>query len=95
MVNSTIQDVATKDGIGYSTIQTILNRRVTKKVDCSRYRDLNILDIDEIVLRKGYKDHVTIISTKPLSGKLTVLAVIKDRKQEDIKTFFEPYLNLH
>jgi len=89
VVNSTIQDVATKDSIGYRTIQTILNRRVTKKVDWSRYRDLNVLGIDEIALRKGYKDYVTIISTKSLAGKLTVLAVIKDRKQEDIKTFFE------
>ncbi len=89
VVNSTIQDVAHKEGISYRTIQTVLNRRVAKEVDWSHYRDLHVLGIDEIALRKGHKDYVSIISTKSLSGKLTVLAVIKDRNQDDIKAFFE------
>ena len=89
VVNSTIQDVAHKEGLGYRTIQTVLNRRVAKEVDWSHYRDLHVFGIDEIALRKGHKDYVSIISTKSLSGKLTVLAVIKDRNQDDIKAFFE------
>lgn len=88
-MNSTIQDVSEKGKISYKTIQTVINRRVSRKVEWERYGDLNKLGIDEIALRKGYKDYVTIISTKSADDKLTVLAVIKDRKQEDIKTFFE------
>ena len=89
VVNSTIQDVSGKEKISYKTIQTVINRRVSRKVEWERYGDLNKLGIDEIALRKGYKDYVTIISTKSADDKLTVLAVIKDRKQEDIKSFFE------
>ena len=89
VVNSTIQDVSEKEKISYKTIQTVINRRVARKVEWERYGDLNKLGIDEIALRKGYKDYVTIISTKSADDKLTVLAVIKDRKQDDIKTFFE------
>lgn len=89
VVNSTIQDVGEKEKISYRTVQTIINRRVSTEVDWSQYTDLTVLGIDEIALRKGHKDYVTIVSTKSLSGQLTVLAVIADRNKEDIKSFFE------
>lgn len=93
VVNSTIQDVAEKEKLSYRTIQTVINRRVTRKVEWERYRNLHQLGIDEIALRKGHKDYVTIISTKSVEGKLTVLAVIKDRRQEEVKAFFESIPN--
>ncbi len=88
VVNSAISDVSNKENISYRTIQTILNAKVATKVNWSNYTDLNVLGIDEIALRKGHKDYVTIISTKSMSAKLTVLSVIKDRKQDDVKLFF-------
>lgn len=93
VVNSTIQDVAEKEKISYRTIQTVINRRVTTNVEWERYDNLNQLGIDEIALRKGHKDYVTIISTKSIEGKLTVLAVLKDRRQEEVKAFFESIPN--
>ena len=89
VVNSTITDVSNKEGISYRTVQTILNSRISTQVNWSDYTDLNVLGIDEIALRKGYNDYVSIVSTKSLSGKLTVLAVIEDRKKDDVKEFFE------
>lgn len=89
VVNSTLQDVKEKESLSYRTIQTILNRRVSKDVDWSCHDDLNILGIDEIALRKGHNDYVSIISSKSGSGKLTVLAVLQDRKKADVKAFFE------
>ena len=89
VVNSTIQDVSEKEKISYRTVQTVIDRRVTTEVDWSEYNNLNVLGVDEIALRKGHKDYVTIISTKSLSGQLTVLAVIADRHKVDVKSFFE------
>lgn len=89
VVNSTIKDVATKEGISYRTIQTILNRRVSTEVTWYHYTDLNVVGIDEIALRKGHNDYVTIISSKSRSDKLTVVVVLKDRNQAEVKSFFE------
>ena len=87
VVNSTIQDVSIKDAIGYRVIQSAINRRINKKVNWDNFTDLNTLGIDEIALRKGYNDYVSIISSKSSEGKLRVLAVINGREKNEIKLF--------
>ena len=89
VINSTIQDVSHKENLSYRTISTVLNHRVGTEVDWSLHKDLNVLGIDEISDRKGYKDFIAIISTKDKHGKLSILAVLDDRRKETVKGFLQ------
>ena len=89
VINSTVLDVARKECLSYRTIVTALKNNIKTQVDWSQYKDLNTIGIDEISDRKGHQDFIAIISAKDKHGKLSVIAVLDDRKQELIKAFLE------
>ena len=89
MINSTAADVARKESISYKTLMSSINRLINKKVDWGKYKDLDIVGIDEISDRKGHKEYITIISVRTKSGELSVIAVLPDRKKETVKEFLE------
>ena len=51
------------------------------------YTDLETIGIDEIALKKGYNDYVTISSVKDNNDALSVVAVLPNRLKKMIKTF--------
>src|SRR5258707_3618736 len=57
LVNSTIEDVTHKEHISYDSMVGVLDRCVEAQVDWQRYRDLNVLGIGEIALKKGQRDY--------------------------------------
>ncbi len=63
-----------------------MNRSVEITVNWSDYRDLETLGIDEIALKKGYSDYLTIISVKDKNDILSVVAVLPDRLKKTVKT---------
>jgi len=89
LINSTIQDVSVKERIGYKVIQSALDRLVKSEVDWDDFTSLDDLGIDEIALRKGHGQYMTIISAKLKNGQIRVIAVIEGREKQDIKSFFE------
>jgi transposase len=89
LIHSTVEDVSKKEKISYDVVESDLNREVKKTVDWSEYKDLTTLGIDEIALRKGQNDYVTIISTKTKEDALSVIAVLPDRRKETVKTFLD------
>lgn len=52
------------------------------------YKKIEIIGIDEISLKKGHKDFVTIV-TGISNGKLLILSVLKDRKKATLKKFLK------
>jgi transposase len=86
LVNSTVVDVAIKERIGTEAINGILKRRVDKKVDWRKIKAIELLVIDEISLKKGHQDFVTIITSR-LKNKVNILAVIKGREKLKISSF--------
>lgn len=88
LINSTVQDVSRKTQIGYKTIVRALNRRVKQSVDWATYDALPTLGIDEIAIKKGQQDYLSVISARQENGDLSVLAVIAGRKKADILAFF-------
>jgi transposase len=50
LINSTVQDVSIKSGLGYKVIQATLDRLVKAEVDWSGFTSLDTLGIDEIAL---------------------------------------------
>lgn len=89
IIGSTVEDVSKKESINYKVVESALNRMVETKVDWANYKDLTTIGIDEISLRKGHKDYVTIVSAKNKKGKLSVIAVLPDRLKSTVKAFLE------
>ena len=87
LINSTISDVSIKEDLGYQAIQSIIDRRVETKVNWNAIKELGLIGIDEISLKKGYKDYVTLI-TRRIGDKTRIIAVLKGREKETVKAFF-------
>ena len=86
LVNSTVEDVAIKEALGYEAVMGIIKRRIKDTVDWDAIKDIEVIGIDEISLKKGRKDFVAIITAR-VGGRVIVLAVLKDRKKATVKGF--------
>jgi transposase len=81
LVNSTIEDVSLKEGVGYDAIVGALNRQVAAEIHWDEIEDLSTVGIDEIALRKGHKNYAAIVTARQANGQVRVLAVLEDRKK--------------
>ncbi len=86
LINSTVEDVSLKEDLGYEAVMGIIDRHVQTQVNWKQLKKLEVLGLDEIALKKGHKDFVTIV-TALIGGQLSVLAVLADRKKETVKAF--------
>ncbi len=93
IIHSTIQDVSRKEDISYKSLALTIQRNIGHKVDWSCYKNLDTIGIDEISLKKGHRDFVTIVSAKTKSGDLSVIAVLPDRFKETVHAFFNSIPN--
>lgn len=89
LINSTCSDVAKKEQISYKTLLQSIDRQVGDKVDWRQYKDLKVIGIDEISNKKGHQEYYTIISVVGDNNKVSVIAVLPDRKKETVKQFLE------
>ena len=86
MVNSTVVDVSIKEGLGYKAVMGIIHRNIDTEVSWKDIEGLDVVGLDEISLKKGHADFVTIITAR-VDGKITILGVLKGRKKESVKEF--------
>jgi len=86
LVNSTVQDVCMKEDIGYEAVMGMLDRHIQGEVDWNQFTRLDVLGLDEISLKKGHRDFVTIITGR-LADETFILGVLADRKKSTVKTF--------
>ena len=87
LVHSTIADVSIKEDLSESVIQHIVDTHISEKTDWKKIKKLGLIGIDEITLKKGYKDYITIITSR-INDSIKILAVIKGREKAAIKVFF-------
>lgn len=88
LVNSTVYDVSKKEGITYDSVEGVLNRLVDSKTDWDDIKKLTTIGIDEISLKKGHKDFVTIVTSVEDDGNIRLLAVLPNREKDTVKNFF-------
>jgi len=86
LINSTIKDVAEKLKTTEEVIEGIISRRIQTDINWDLVSPTKI-GLDEIALRKGHKQYLTIISDTSVVHKIKILGVIKGRTKEDILPF--------
>ena len=85
-VNSTVSDVSIKEHLGYEAVRGIIDRYIAKGVDWATIKKLEVIGLDEIALKKGHQDFVTIVTSR-IGQETVLLGVLKDRKKETVKQF--------
>jgi transposase len=88
LINSTIVDVSIKEALTEASVIGIVDRHIESSVDWKSMNTLDVLGIDEISLKKGYKDYVTLITSRH-DGIIRLLAVLKGKEKAIIKAFFK------
>ena len=68
LINSTVADAARKLGLSEETLDGILDRWIERTVDWDAWERLGVLGLDEIALKRGHRDFVTLV-TAPLEGE--------------------------
>jgi transposase len=86
LINSTVADVSRKENVDYHAVDNLLNRYIETKADFSKIKSLGILGLDEISLKKGHQDFVTLITYR-IYDKVHILGVVKGREKYKIVEF--------
>jgi len=87
LVGSTIEDVRLKEQVGYEAVLGALGRLVSAEVDWSAFTALWVLGMDEIALKKGHRDFVTIVTARLADGRVVLLGVLPDREKDTVIAF--------
>ena len=64
LINSTVEDVSRKEGLGYDAVEGIIERNIAAQVDWEQFQRLDVLGLDEIALKKGHRDYVVIVTAR-------------------------------
>lgn len=89
LVNSTVEDVSRKTGVGYDAVEGAIERCINTTADWDEFTELKIIGIDEIAMTKGRRNFVAIITTQQADGHVALLGVLADRKKETVRQFLE------
>ena len=75
-----------KEDLGYKAIEAVVDRYIETEVNWDNIPKIGLLGIDEISLKKGYKDYVTLITSRT-EGGVQIIAVLKGREKATVKDF--------
>jgi len=87
MVNSTVEDVSLKGGVAYDCVLGVLERRISASVDWGQYEALGVIGLDEIALKKGHRNFVTVVTAHLAEGRVVILGVLPDRQKDSVLDF--------
>ena len=86
LINSTIADVSRKEQVDYHCIEHLIKTYIETEVDFSSIETLGVMGLDEISLKKGYRDFITLITYR-VNDKVSILGVVSGREKAEIKAF--------
>jgi transposase len=87
LINSTVADTARKLALSEESIEGLLDRWIERTVDWDAWERLGVLGLDEIALKRGHRDFVTLVTVPLEGGGIEILAVRAERKQETVAAF--------
>jgi transposase len=82
LINAPVTDAARKLGVSEDTIEGLLDRWIARAVDGDAWERLGVLGLDEIALKRGQRNFVTLVTVPREGGGVEILAVLADRKKE-------------
>jgi len=88
LINSTVSDVSRKENIDYHTVENLIDAYIDQAIDYSKIKDLCVLGLDEISIKKGYRDFVTLITYR-IDNKVHILGVIEGREKAEVERFLK------
>jgi transposase len=87
LVNSTVEDVSLKEGLAYESMAGVLERRIEGSVDWSGIAEIEILGLDEIALKKGHRNYVTLVTGRLRDGEIMILGVLPGHEKAEVVDF--------
>lgn len=87
LVSSTVEDVSVKEDIAYDKVVGALERRLATKVDWTVIAEVIALGMDEIALRKGRKDYITLVTGRLADGEIILLGVLAGHEKAEVLDF--------
>ena len=87
LVNSTVEDVSLKEGLAYESMAGALERRIEGSVDWTGIAEIEILGLDEIALKKGHRDYVTLVTGRLWNGEIMILGVLPGHEKAEVTEF--------
>lgn len=88
LVNSTVEDVSVKEGLPYESVAGALERRIESSTDWTVMADIEVLGLDEIALKKGHRDYVTLVTGRLGDGEIVILGVLPGHEKAEVVQFF-------
>ena len=88
LINSTVADVYMKERVTEAEVQGTVDRHIKSTVNWETITYLGVIGIDEIALKKGYKDYITLVTSRH-NGVIQLLGVLDGRKKAIIKGFLK------
>jgi len=86
LINSTVADISRKEDVDYHALEALIDKYIEEEVDFNTIDDIGVLGIDDISLKKGYRDFVTIVSYR-CNDEVRLLAVLDGRERTTVELF--------
>jgi len=87
LVNSTVEDVSIKEGLSYESMAGTMERRIEARVDWSGIVEIKTLGLDEIALKKGHRDYVTLVTGRLSDGTIIILGILSGHEKAEVIDF--------
>lgn len=87
LVHSTVEDISLKEGLSYERVAGVVERRIDSKVDWTQIGDLETLGLDEIALRKGRGNYVTLVTGRHADDEIILLGVLSGHDKAEVVEF--------
>jgi transposase len=87
LVNCTVEDVSLKEGLAYERVAGALERRIEASVDWTSLAAIEVLGLDEIALKKGHRDYVTLVTGRLCDGEIVILGVLPGHEKAGMVEF--------
>jgi transposase len=87
LVHSTVEDVSLKEGLSYESVAGALERRIAARVDWTEMANIERLGLDEIALKKGQGNYVTLVTGQFPEGEIVILGVLPGHEKAVVVDF--------
>ena len=86
-MNATVEDVSRKEGFSYASVVGTLERRIDASVDWTLLSEMDMLGPDEIALKKGQRNYVTLVTGRFRDGEIVILGVFPGHEKAEVVEF--------